>query len=80
MFWSYDVCLQISSISVIKTTEKSCYVASEFIVLSLLVGICYNLDFYYSGYIQTRYQKNKKIKRADQILHEVYGTTLRSRP
>ena len=31
---------------------------------------------YYSGYIQTHYQKNKKIKRADQILPEVYGTTL----
>ena len=24
-------------------------------------------------------KKNKKIKRADQILHEVYGTTLRSK-
>jgi hypothetical protein len=32
---SYDVCMEISSISVIKT-----YVASEFIALSLLVGIC----------------------------------------
>jgi hypothetical protein len=32
---------------------------------------------YYSGYIQTHCQKNKKIKRADQILPEVYGTTLR---
>ena len=31
---------------------------------------------YYSGYIQTHCQKNKKIKRADQILPEVYGTTL----
>jgi hypothetical protein len=29
-----------------------------------------------SGYIQTHCQKNKKIKRADQILPEVYGTTL----
>jgi hypothetical protein len=27
-------------------------------------------------YIQTHCQKNKKIKRADQILPEVYGTTL----
>jgi hypothetical protein len=26
--------------------------------------------------IQTHCQKNKKIKRADQILPEVYGTTL----
>ena len=31
---------------------------------------------YYSGYIQTHCQKNKKIKQADQILPEVYGTTL----
>jgi len=68
--------MQISSISVIKTTEKSCYVASEFIDLSLLVGICENFDIYYSGYFQTHCQKNKKIKRADQILTEVYGTTL----
>ena len=50
--------------------------ASEFIDLSLLVGICENFDIYYSGYIQTHCQKNKKIKRADQILTEVYGTTL----
>jgi hypothetical protein len=28
------------------------------------------------GYIQTHCQKNKKIKRADKILPEVYGTTL----
>jgi hypothetical protein len=28
------------------------------------------------GYIQTHRQKNKKIKRADQILPEVYDTTL----
>jgi len=33
-------------------------------------------DIYYSGYTQTHCQKNKKIKRADQILPEVYGTTL----
>ena len=36
-------------------------------------------DIYYSGYIQTHCQKNKKIKRADQILPEVYGTTLNGR-
>jgi hypothetical protein len=36
------------------------------------------LDIHYSGYIQTHCQKNKKIKRADQILPEVYGTTLSS--
>ena len=34
------------------------------------------MDIYYSGYIQTHCQKNKKIKRADQILPEVYGTIL----
>ena len=56
--------------------EKSCYVASELIALNLLVGICSNFDIYYSGYIQTHCQKKKKIKRADQILPEVYGTTL----
>ena len=50
--------------------------ASEFIALSLMVGICKKFDIYYSGYIQTHCQKNKKIKRADQILPEVYGTTL----
>ena len=50
--------------------------ASEFIALSLLVGICLDFDIYYSGYIQTNCQKNKKIKRTDQILPEVYGTTL----
>ena len=35
--------MQISSISVIKTTERkdtTGYVASEYIALSLLVGIC----------------------------------------
>jgi hypothetical protein len=31
---------------------------------------------YYSGYIQTHCQKSKKIKRADQILPEVFGNTL----
>jgi len=51
-------------------------VASEFIALSLLVGIFKNFDIYYSGYIKTHCQKNKKFKRADQILPEVYGTTL----
>ena len=50
--------------------------ASELIARSLLVGICLNFDIYYSGYIQTHCQKSKKIKRADQILPEVYGTTL----
>jgi hypothetical protein len=41
-----------------------------------LVGICWYFDIYYSGYIQTHCQKNKKIKREDKILPEVYGTTL----
>jgi hypothetical protein len=31
---------------------------------------------YYNGYIQKHCHKNNKIKRADQILPEVYGTTL----
>jgi hypothetical protein len=35
-----------------------------------------SFDIHYSGYIQTHCQKNRKIKRADQILPEVYGTTL----
>jgi hypothetical protein len=48
----------------------------EFIALSPLVEICLNFDIYCSGYIQTHCQKNKKIKWADQILPEVYGTTL----
>jgi hypothetical protein len=49
--------------------EKSCYVASEFIAPSLF-------DIYYSGYIQTHCQKTSENKRADQILPEMYGTTL----
>jgi hypothetical protein len=57
-------------------SKPLCYVASEFIALSLLVGICSNFDIYYSGYIQTHCQKNKNIKWADQILPEVYGTTI----
>jgi hypothetical protein len=56
--------MQISSISVIKTTERK---ADMWLV---------NFDIYYSGYIQTHCQKNKKIKQADTILPEVYGTTL----
>ena len=68
--------MQISSISVITTRKKSWYVAIELIALSLLVGIFYNFDICYNGYIQKHCQKNKKIKRTDQILLEVYGTTL----
>jgi hypothetical protein len=55
--------------------EKSCYVASEFIALRFLVGICEHFDIYCSGYIQT----HCKIKRADQIVPEVYGTTLNNK-
>jgi hypothetical protein len=47
---------------------------SEFIALILLVGIFKNFDIYYNGYIQTHCPKKMKIKRADQILPEVYGT------
>jgi hypothetical protein len=59
---------------VIKTTERKA--AMWLVNLSLLVGICKNFDIHYSGYIQTHCRKNKKIKRADQILPEVYGITL----
>ena len=52
--------------------EKSWYVASELIALSLLVGIL----IFSTVDIQT-HQKIKKIKLADQILPEMYGTTLR---
>ena len=68
--------MQISSISVIKTTEKSCYVASEFIALSLLVGICKICIFITVDIFKHTAKKNKKIKRADLILPKVYGTTL----
>jgi hypothetical protein len=50
-------------------------VASEFIALSLLefvkILICITVDIF-----KHTAKKNKKIKRADQILPEVYGTTL----
>ena len=46
--------------------------ASELIALSLLVGIL----IFSAVDIQT-HQKIKKIKLADQILPEMYGTTLR---
>ena len=59
--------------------EKSCYVASELIALSLLVGIVKILIFITVDIFKhTAKKKNKKIKRADQILPEVYGTTLNS--
>ena len=49
--------------------------ASEFIALSLLefvkILICITVDIF-----KHTAKKNKKIKRADQILPEVYGTTL----
>ena len=49
--------------------------SSEYVGWNLL-----KFDIYYSGYIQTHCQKNKKIKRADQILPEVYGITLNIYP
>jgi hypothetical protein len=49
--------------------------ASECIALCLLVGIVKILIFITVD-IFKHCQKNKKIKRADQILPEVYGTNL----
>ena len=60
----------------IKTREKSCYVASEFIALSLLVGIVKMLIFITVDIFKHTAKKNKKIKQEDQILPEMYGTTL----
>ena len=54
--------------------EKSCYVVSEFIAPSRLEFV--KILIFISGHIQTYCQKNKKVKQADQILPEVYGTTL----
>jgi hypothetical protein len=48
-------------------------------MISVLVSSAYfgaHREIYYSGHIQTHCQNNKKIKRADKILPEVYGTTL----
>ena len=54
--------------------EKSCYVASEFESVGWnLLKFWYLLQWIYSN---TLPKKNKNIKRADQILPEVYGTTL----
>ena len=67
--------MQISSISVIKTTERKAAVASEFISVGWnLLKKKYLLQWIYSNTAK----KNKKIKRADQILPEVYGTTLKN--
>ena len=46
--------------------------ASELIALTVGWNLL-NFDIYYSGYIQTHCLKNKEIKRADQILPDVYG-------
>jgi hypothetical protein len=50
-------------------------VASEFIALSLLEFVKI-LIFITVDIFKHTAKKNKKIKRADQILPEVYGTTL----
>ena len=60
--------MQISSISVINTTERK---AAMWIVnFKILIFITVE-KFKHTA-------KNKKIKRADQILPEVYGTTLKA--
>jgi hypothetical protein len=57
--------MQISSISVIKTTERKA--AMWLVNFKILIFITVE-----------KLPKNKKIKRADQILPEVYGTTLKT--
>jgi hypothetical protein len=67
--------MQISSISVIKTTEKSCYVASEFIALSLL-EFAKILIFITVDIFKHTAKKIRKLNEQIKILLEVYGTTL----
>ena len=55
--------------------EKNWYVASEFIALSLLEFVKI-LIFIKVDIFKHTAKKNMKIKRADQISPEVYGTTL----
>jgi hypothetical protein len=66
--------MQISSISVIKTTERK---AAMWLV-NLLLGVCWLEFVKILIFITVKHtaKENKKIKRADQILPEVYGTTL----
>ena len=71
--------MQISSISVIKTTERK----AAMCLVNLQLCVCWLefvkiLIFITVDIFQTHCQKNKKIKRVDQILPEVYGTTLRT--
>ena len=70
-FVSYDFCMQISSISVIKTTERK---AAMWLV-NLLSVVCWLefvkiLIFIKVDIFKHTAKKNKKIKRADQILPE----------
>jgi hypothetical protein len=47
------------------------------VLITEMLEICIQTS-YDQNVQQTHCQKNKKIKRADQILPEVYGTTLRA--
>jgi hypothetical protein len=58
------------------TITVICYNLSAIQISLSLDLIFFTLVHVLSGYIQTHCQNNKKIKRADQILPEVYGTTL----
>ena len=71
--------MHISSISVIKTTERKADMGLVNFSSVCWLEFAKKIDIYYSGYIQTHCQKNKKIKRADQILPEVYGIALNGR-
>jgi hypothetical protein len=58
--------------------EKSCYVASEFIAHLVVCWLEFvKILIFITVDIFTHCQQNKKIKRADHILPEVYVTTLR---
>jgi hypothetical protein len=54
----------------VELVERGAYISTVYKDCSFVI-------YDYSGYIQTHCLKNKKIKRADQILPEVYGTTLK---
>jgi hypothetical protein len=71
--------MQISSISVIKTTERK----TAMWLVNLKLWVCWLefvkiLIFITVDIFKHTAKKKKKIKRADQILPEVYGTTLRA--
>ena len=69
--------MQISSISVIKTTERK---AAMWLVNLQLCWLEFVkiLIFITVDILKHTAKQNKKIKRADQILPEMYGTTLMS--